>query len=472
VADKRLDVGPPADRSTAPDPPARDEPASDAPVSDAPVSDAPALRDEPDRPLTRSDLVLARYGTDMRRARIVYFAVIAVVLAALAAWVGIAWSRGEISHASLQTFAPPPPSVGVEAASETQQQAWRTGDRIALGVPQWGGTIVTYSTHTVGGRDAKTGARTWSYTRTDRQVCTAAQLTGTTIAVYANKGNCDELSAFDSDTGRRRWSRTLDMDGMPLNGRPSYQVTPYTMLLSSSAVIYAIDPVTGYNRWTYTRYGCTIHRVVLGGVGALISQTCSDRVNCKDLKFCARGAQLTLRNGSDGRDDDKPNADKIIWNLVGDRDVPVSADDQLVSAVSPDGTILHVLDPHKGKRTASITLSPVTSRLGPVTAVATDPGEIVWLAGQTYAISAGQKPLWQCDSTAPPTVVSTTGDAVPRLSTARITVPTNTGVGILDGNDGQLIQSFRVPAPRPDSLVYPLGTGFLVAGPSGIVAYR
>jgi hypothetical protein len=29
-----------------------------------------------------------------------------------------------------------------------------------------------------------------------------------------------------------------------------------------------------------------------------------------------------------------------------------------------------------------------------------------------------------------------------------------------------------VPAPRPDSLVYPLGTGFLVAGPSGIVAYR
>lgn len=483
MADEGVPVDPPADRPA--DPSSGAEPAvlagpeptvptvqgeAEPEVSPEPETAASA---EPAQPLTRSDQALRRYRADMRRRRTVYYAVIAVLVVALATWVGVAWSRGEISHASLHTFGAPPPSLALSAPTQAQQQAWRTSDRVALGAPQYGGTVVTYSAHTVGGRDARTGARTWSYTRTDRFVCTAAQLSGTTIAVYSNKGNCDEVAAFYSDTGKRRWTRTLDMDAMPLNGQPSYQVTPSTVLLASSSVIYAIDPVTGYNRWTYSRYGCAIQHVVLGGAGALISQNCSDKLECKNLKFCARGQQLTLRNGSDGRDDDKPNADQIIWNQVGDDDVPVAADEQLVAAVTRDGGALHVFDPSKGDTTASIPLTPATSALGPVTAVATDGGEIVWVGGQTYAIAGGaDKPLWRTDSTAPPTVVSTTGDELPQLATARITVPTNDGIAIVDGNDGQPIQSFTLPAPQPDSLVYPLGTGFLVAEPTDTVAYR
>jgi hypothetical protein len=435
----------------------------------------PPPPDDPPGPAARphTDAVLARYRADMRRKRSVYYAVVAVVVAALGTWVGVAWSRGEISHASLHTFAAPLPSIGVRAPSQSQQRAWQSGDRIALGVPQWGGTVITYSQHTVGGRDARTGARTWAYTRTDRDVCTAAQLTGTTVAIYANKGNCDEVSAFDSDTGRRRWTRTLDMDGMPLNGHPSYQVTPYTMLIASHSVIYAIDPVTGYNRWTYYRYGCDIQHVVLGGAGALISQTCSNQVDCSDLKFCGRGPQLLLRNGSTAADTDKRNADQIIWNRLGDGDVPVSADDLLVSSVDPAGDRLQVLDQDNGNLTTSMTLTPATAALGPITAVATDTAEIVWLSGEVYALrSDATAPEWHTDSSAPPTVVSSTGEAVPRLATARIAVPTNSGIGLLDGNDGNLIQSFAVRTPPTGSVVYSLGTGFLVAGPSGIVAYR
>jgi hypothetical protein len=297
-------------------------------------------------------------------------------------------------------------------------------------------------------------------------------LTGATIAVYAVHGNCDELSAFDSDTGRRRWTRTLDIDGLPLNGIPSYQFTPYTLLIASHSVIYALDPVTGLNRWTYYRFGCRVEQVALGSAGALISQTCSELVQCKGLRFCARGPQLLLRDGSAAREDDKPNADQIKWNNVGDIGIPVSADD-LVSAVDPAGTTLRALDATKGTQTGTVPLTPVTARLGPITAIQADGAEVVWLSDQMYALhTGGSSLLWHADSPSPPVIASTTEATPPPLSTARITVPTNTGIGIVDGNDGNIIESFTVQPPAAGSLVYSLGTGFLVAGPAGIVAYR
>jgi hypothetical protein len=424
-------------------------------------------------PDSASDAALARYRASMRRPRIVYYAVLAVVLAAVGTWVGIAWSHGEISHASLHTFAPAPPTIGVQAPSQTQLQAWQTSDQIAIGAPQWGGTIVTFSKHAVAGRDARTGKRTWNYTRTDRTVCTAAQLTGTAIAIYENGGNCDEVSAFDSDTGRRRWTRTLDMDGMPVNGHPQYQVTPSTLLVASPSVIYAIDPVTGYNRWTYDRFGCRIGHVVLGSAGVLISQTCSDQVHCKGVKFCGRGPQLLLRDGSAGRgDDSKPNADQVKWNQIGDGAVPVSADD-VVSSVDPSGASLAVLDAANGKRQHSVTLTPATTELGPVTAIATDKAEVIWVSGEMYAVRPdASKAEWRTDALSPPTVVSTVTEDTPSLSTARIAVPTNAGIGIVDGNDGRMIQRFAVQPPAAGSVIHSLGTGFLVTSTTGIVAYR
>ena len=439
------------------------------------VGSPPEAEEQPATPpISPADTALARYRASMRRGGAVYYAILAVIVAALGTWVGIAWSSGEVAHTSLHTFAPGPPTLGIQAPSPSPRETWHTSDRLAIGDPQWGGTLVTYSRHTVGGRDARTGKRTWSYTRTDRDVCTAAQLTGTTIAVYAVHGNCDELTALDSDTGRRRWTRTLDMDGMPLNGRPAYQVTPYTFLAATHTVIYAIDPVSGYNRWTYYRYGCNVNRVALGSAGALISQTCSNQVHCQEVKFCGPGPQLLLRNGSDPQDDDKkPNADRVEWIQRGDTDIPVSADDAAVSSVDPAGTTLHLLDVGTGKRTNAVTLTPATAGLRPITATPTDAAEIVWLSGEAYAVRAdASEPLWRTDSPSSPVVASTTGETPPRLATARITVPTNTGVAIVDGNDGSIIDRFTLGPPAPGSRAYSLGTGFLLAGPTGIVAYK
>jgi len=393
----------------------------------------------------------------------------------------VTWSRGEAAHASLHTFAPPPRPLGVSTPSETQREVWRTSDHLALGTPHFSGTIITYSEHTVGGRNARTGAQTWSYTRTDRTVCTTAQMTDTasargyTVAVYEHKGNCDQLSAFDSGTGRRLWTRTLDMDAMPLDGHPMYQVTSDTLLLASPSVIYAIYPYSGVNRCIGVQHIRRVWDVVLGDAGALISQDCSAQVNCSNEKFCARGPQLTLRNGIDGVDDDAEdqNHDKIIWNLRGNTDIPVSADNGLVSAVDPGGTSLHAYAPGNGKETGSLALAPATSELGPVTAISTGGGELVWLAGQLYAFGTDvTQPLWQSASIAPPTVRSTTRETTPPLDTARITVPVDGGVGILNGSDGQLAQQFAVGTTGADSLVYSLGTGFLVAGPAGVVTYQ
>ena len=433
-----------------------------------------ALR--PPHPVTPADAAMARYCASMRRSRIIYFAIVGAIVVALGTWVAVEWSRGEAAHASLHTFSPPPQALGLAAPSPQPTETWRTSDQLAIGTPQSGGTVITYSKHSVGGRDARTGGRTWEYTRTDRSVCIAAQLatqpSGTTVAVYNHNGNCDEVSAFDSGTGRRLWTRTLDEDGKPLNGRPTFQVLPYTFLAASSSVIYAIDPGTGYNRWTYHRTGCAIKHVVLGTGGALISQDCSATVKCKNVKFCARGPQLILRDGSAGDQSDKPNGDQIKWLREGDSSIPLSADG-VITSLGPLGHILYVNNAGSGDRAHHIALAPGTVTTGTLSATGTNNAEIVWLSGETYAIPVdSNKPLWQLSTQSPPTLVSTVNEGTVSLSSARVTAVVGAGVGLIDGSDGKITQQFPIPTPPEGSIVYPLGTGFLVGSPSGTVAYR
>src|SRR3954470_1231907 len=106
----------------------------------------------PSPPRSPSDDALERYRVRMRRNRTVYYAVLAVVLAGIGSWVGVAWSQGEVAHTTLHTFTPAPPSLAVQEPSISQQEAWRTPDQAAIGTPQWAGTVVTFSTHSVSGR--------------------------------------------------------------------------------------------------------------------------------------------------------------------------------------------------------------------------------------------------------------------------------------------------------------------------------
>src|SRR4051794_2395539 len=440
-------------------------------VTEAGTEEHAAPAAAPTPALTPSDAALARHRARMRRGRIIYFSIVAVVVGVLVAGAAVAWSRGEAAHASLHTFAPPPSSLGLKPPSATPRPAWRTTDRLAIGTPQAGGTVITFSAHAVGGRDARTGKRTWTYTRSDRRVCTAAQATNTTIAVFANHGNCDELDAFASDTGRRRWTRTLDQDGRPINGVPSFQVLPYTFLVASDSVIYAIDPVSGWNRWNYYRYGCRIERTVLGSAGVLISQTCTSAVRCGDMRFCTTGPQLVLRDGSAGNGDDSDkNRDKIKWLRRGNRSTPVSADG-VISSLRGDGTTLDVLRAKDGVPERQVTL-PSGSADDPGTALGLGATELVWRAGTVSAIRADlAHPAWRVATTAAPTAVNSSGTPPLSPTEARITAPVADGVAVIDGETGGVTQQFSIPAGK-DAAVFPLGTGFLVGRPDGTAAYR
>jgi len=416
-----------------------------------------------------SDAALQRYGRRMRRGRIIYLAMIAVVLLGLGVTVAVVWSKGEVAHTTLTTVSSPPPSVGLGAPSAFLQKAWQSPDRTAIGVPYWGGTVITYSTDSVRGRNALTGALTWSYTRTDRTVCQAIQNQGVTIAVFEHKGNCDEVTALDSGTGERRWTRTLDkaegQNSLPVNGHPSIRVSQFAIILTTPDVIYAINPVDGGDRWLYHPDGCTIHGAVIGTEGALISQTCTTQ-KCDARKFCGPGPQLLLRDGNAGRkDDDKTNPDQIKWNLMGTTAVPVSAD-KVTSAIDPALGQLRVLQVAKGKTISRLVLRGGLASGEPVAAVGTDHAELVWIAGTTYAVDPrGLSLLWTAATTVAPTVTpaSAAQDATPALLDSTVAAATAAGIVTLDPTTGETAHTFPVPAPPAGGRIYPFGTGFVVA---------
>jgi outer membrane protein assembly factor BamB len=244
-------------------------------------------------------------------------------------------------------------------------------------------------------------------------------------------------------------------------------------MITTDLAIYAIDPGTGYNRWTYHRDACRIGKAALGSSGALISQTCSSRVECGAQKFCRRGPQVFLRDGSTGRQDNsKDNPDKIKWLSADNSTVPVAADEVVLTA-EPDGAALHLLDAAKGTLVRRLPLPAGAGGLGKTDAVAAADAEVVWLSGTTYAIRPNAvRSLWARPTASAPTVVSSTGQDGPALADARITVASATGIDVLDGIDGRVSAMFQVAAPGADSVVWPLGTGFVVGAANGVVAYR
>jgi len=170
---------------------------------------------------------------------LIYTAVGTAIVVVIGVVVGIAWSNGEAAHTTLHTVRTPPPTVPLQSTAPTATLAWHTPEATAIGTPYFGGTVVTYSAHTVNGRNALTGAVTWSYTRSDRAVCEVIEDQAYTITVFEQKGDCTEVTTLDTQTGQRRWQRTLDEDDtradgkavQHITGHPSYAVSTNTVLI-------------------------------------------------------------------------------------------------------------------------------------------------------------------------------------------------------------------------------------------------
>jgi hypothetical protein len=434
------------------------------------VDEQPPAPTEPAADVSRD--AIDRYVASMRKPRLVYAAIVSAVVVAVVVVVAVLWSGSEVAHTTLHKAKAAAPPVALASPSDPLRQAWQSADHTAIGTPYWIGTVITYSTHTVRGRNALTGAVTWSYTRSDRTMCQAIQDQGTTIAIYQHGGNCDEVTALDSGSGERKWTRTLDKDGAPLNGQPAYTVGTYTIMLTTPTVIYAFDPGSGLDRWTFSQHGCTIRGAALGSVGALISQTCTNP-KCAGLKFCGAGPQLVMRDATTAHSDDdkdKANPDQIKWIRLGLVAVPASAD-QLVTAVDPATDQLIVFDAGKGTSSSQIPIR--AGQYTGIRATATTQAEVLWIAGTTYAIDLqAQTVTWSTPTSVPPTLTpgstQNLGD-VPDLSKAIIVVAGPTSIDELDGTSGKTVHSYAVSGPSPGSLAYPYGTGFVVGGTSTAV---
>ncbi len=396
----------------------------------------------------------------------IYSAVIAVVVLAIGIGVTVAYQHGEIANTTLVTVAEPPAPVVTKKLATPTGQKWTSTDHLAISTPYLAGTVITFDAHTVRGRDGRTGAQTWSYTRSNRTLCTAAQSDGITLALYRVNGNCDQLTALDSKLGTRLWTRTYSKDGQPINGTPKVLVNNETLVLSTPSVVYAtaINRTDGLDRWQFSREGCAIGDVAYGSSGALISMTCSNAVVCKSPeKFCSTGKQLFLRDPYNGEDDSKTeNPDMIKWNLT-EGYTPVSADSEILAR---DGNQLVVLGAVKGKETNRIDLTNPgnTTEMQPLSDT-----ELVWTGGQLYQIIDSDI-YWSAETSAMPVASTTSGDA-PSSNDALLTLPGDGAVDYIDVSDGTPSATVPLTGLTPNSQVYPYGSGFIVSNATGITVW-
>jgi len=455
------------------------------------VTDGPSAQTnvEPTPPSpvgTPADAALARYRRRMRPLQIVYAAgIVAVVVAALVI-VRIAYSRGEISHATLHTVATPPSAVPSGAPAADLGKAWSSTDTTALGLPYSGGTVVTHDAHTVRGRNATTGKQTWSYTRTDRSVCAVMQSPYTyvgdkgdlVVAVYSLHGQCDEVTALDSQTGERRWTRTLYNDTAIFSGPASFFVDTgdldgqdaYFYFVSSTS-IYMINS-SGYQGWTFHHVGCTINSAVGGTTGVLISQTCRGE-DCGDAKYCGDGRQLLLRDGITAYDDsdktNNDNPDQIRWNTLGSTLVPTAAG-RTVAARDSNGATLHLLSDDKGKEYATLALTGSPAADAPTAVTTFSDADLIWLGGRTYALDDnGTTFRWSADTVGVPLSTDVATTPSQSLGSATLAVPTSDGVAFLAGGTGEQRSGYASGASPAGTVAYRYGTGFVLAGSSTAV---
>lgn len=403
---------------------------------------------------------LARYVASMRRQRRWYFAVVAAVAAVAIAVTLVVWFTGEITQVHLHTATAAPPSVPLGTPPAAPVAKWQSRDATAIGAPFSGGTVVTYSAHTVSGREALTGRAYWTYTRTDRTVCQVAQIQGRAIAIFENGGACDEVTTLDTGTGQREWTRTLDENGLTVTGRPVFIAGSDTLYVWTPDFVYSIDPSSGYDRWTFPAGdGCALTSVVPGSAGVLMSER------------CAADSQLLLRDRTAGIDDKQQSDDKknqVQWRLRHIDAVPVMAD-SVVAALDPSTRQLVTYDPAKGRVGRRISLQPAPSATAPISQAAANDGELIWIAGTGYGLDGSGTQRWSTPLTALPTVTAPDGSAVVSdLGSALVLVPNSDGVAALDGSTGKITTQYRLPAPASGSQVFPVGSGLLVAGPSTV----
>ena len=394
-----------------------------------------------DRAGDRHRYALAAARRRTRRSWLRYGAGMSVFLVALLVFVFSVWRTSEIRNVHSHPTTKAAKELPSGALPSSLRTLWHTTDRMALGQPVYLDVVATYSTHSVVGRDAKTGVVRWSYTRTDRSICSVVGDGNVVMAIYRHDGNCDELSALYADTGRRAWTRT-QFD----NGTPTVQPISQFVLQVTPGALDLIQPSGGATYWYYPQVNdCTTISGVVGTAGVLWGSRCGS------------SSTLTLRVGSG--DKSKNNA----WSVPLDGRTPLAADGAIL-ALSADRRTIDVLSATTGAINSSI---PLASAVTPATVPFATPSisgsvELITAAGQIIAVLAN-KPgsvLWQR---------ATTGRAAD--TSAGLLFPSAGQVSIVNSRTGSSVRTITVPGLAADATVAVRGLGLVSSDTAGPTAW-
>lgn len=394
----------------------------------------------------RQRLALVAARRRARRSWVRYGAGMGVVLAVMAVFVFSVWRTSEIRSVHSHPTTKAAKALAAGAIPSSLRPLWHTTDRMALGQPVYLDVVATYSTHTVAGRDATTGAVRWGYTRTDRSICSVVSDGSVVMAIYRHDGNCDELSALDADTGRRAWTRT-QFD----NGTPTVQPIPQFVLEVTPGALDLIQPSGnppyggGATYWYYPQVNdCTTISGVVGTTGVLWGSRCGS------------SSTLTFRIGSG--DKNKANA----WSVPLDGRTPLAADNEIM-ALSADRRTILVLSAASGKITSSIPLPFAVAAPTVPFATPSISGsvELIMVPGQVIAVAANATSvLWH------------------RATTGRVT---DTSVGLLCASAGRVsvvrsgtgatARTITVPGLPADATVAVRGAGLVSSTKAGTTAW-
>ncbi len=409
------------------------------------TSTTPETPGEADVPAVTEHPALRAYRRRTRRAMITYGVVLAIVLLVTGLGVRLAYAHGELSHVSSVTgSAPPPLASGPVAASVSR--AWQVDEASAGGTAYGNGIVVTWSAHTVNGRDALTGAVRWHYTRSDETLCGVVQQNASTIAVYRRGANCDEVTGLATATGRRTWLRTM-MD----DGTASLSSAPNIVLAVYPGSVHVIDNAGGLDRWRWTAPpGCVVDRALGGSIGVLTAYHCGSEHH------------LSLHALID---------DSQKWDVGVDQAyLPISSGAVLGVGSTTSGELRQVSASNGALTTRltpppAVTTSQLRSAIGELAVSATTveapgPSNTVVEAlrlGSVFALGSTARTLWSANALSQPVVGA--DNLVASIDTGGAVVLRDP----VTGNADRTISSVSVPQGEP-SAVLEVGGGLLVTG--------
>ena len=161
-------------------------------------------------PRTRSSIRRwRRYRLRNRRSMTIYAAVIALLIVIGFVAVRLAYAHGDLNKVSNTVAAAPAPIPTAQTAALLTLR-WRTDRPSRSRKPLFGRGCRHLPGQTVNGRDGVTGAVRWHYTRSNVLLCSVAQQDRTTIAIYRRGHNCDQVTGFETATGKPKWYRHAD----------------------------------------------------------------------------------------------------------------------------------------------------------------------------------------------------------------------------------------------------------------------